>query len=45
MSATLAADSWTALGADLTGTGGILQATDATAPKPAKRFYRVRVIP
>lgn len=45
MSATLAADSWTTLGADLTGTGGILQATDATAPKPAKRFYRVRVIP
>lgn len=45
ISGTLAADSWTALGADLTGTGGILQAADSTANKPAKRFYRVRVIP
>ncbi len=42
---TLAPNSWTPLGADLTGTGSILQATDATANKPAKRFYRVRVIP
>ena len=42
---TLAANSWTALGPDLTGTGGSLQATDSTANKPAKRFYRVRVMP
>jgi len=44
-SGTLAPDSWTALGADLSGTGGILQAADSTANKPANRFYRVRVIP
>ena len=44
-SATLAPNSWSPLGPDLTGTGGPLQATDATANKPAKRFYRVRVIP
>lgn len=44
-SATLAPNSWTPLGPDLTGTGGPLQAADATADKPAKRFYRVRVIP
>ena len=44
-SATLAPNSWSPLGPDLTGTGGPLQATDARANKPAKRFYRVRVIP
>ena len=42
---TLAPNSWSPLGLDLTGTGGILPATDFTANKPAKRFYRVRVIP
>ncbi len=45
ISDSLAPNSWTTLGPDLTGTGGILQTTDATAPKPVKRFYRVRVIP
>ncbi|MES2920838.1 MAG: S8 family serine peptidase [Verrucomicrobiota bacterium] len=45
MSDTLAPDSWSPLGPDLTGTGGILQAADSAADKPAKRFYRVRVIP
>ena len=44
-SSTLAADSWTALGPDLTGTGAVMQATDFANDKPSKRFYRVRVIP
>ena len=42
---TLAPDSWTASGPDLTGTGGILQVIDSEANKPANRYYRVRVIP
>ncbi len=42
---TLAPDSWTALGVDITGTGGILEAMDASSNKPLKRFYRVKVIP
>jgi len=37
--------SWTALGADLRGTGADLQAADPAANTRAKRFYRVEVIP
>ena len=44
-SASLAPGSWTALGADLTGSGAALQATDPAANTRAKRFYRVEVIP
>ena len=44
-SETLAPNSWSALGTDLTGTGADLQATDAAANTRPQRFYRVRVIP
>ena len=41
---TLAPGSWTALGADLAGTGGNLQATDTATSGHAQRFYRVGVV-
>jgi len=42
---TLATGSWTTLGADLSGTGAIMQVIDPAANTRAKRFYRVEVIP
>lgn len=42
---TLALNSWITLGADLTGNGTDLQATDQAASTHSRRFYRVRVIP
>ena len=42
---TLAPGSWTALGPDVVGTGGNLQATDSATYGHPKRFYRVGVVP
>ena len=41
----LAAGTWTAFGDPQVGAGAVLQADDSVATLPARRFYRVRVLP
>ena len=43
--ADLAPGAWTALGDPQTGAGATLQADDAVATLPGRRFYRLRVLP
>jgi len=42
---TLANDSWTTLRDNISGTGEVLQVTDAGAASQAKRFYRIVLLP
>ena len=43
--ADLAAQAWFVLATNVPGTGGIVQVTDATPPRSANQFYRVRLVP